>query len=244
MIRIVHGEAQTRQEATPRSMVVVIDALRASATLCALIHAGCESVRVAGSVEAALALKEKEPESLLVGEYDNRVPEGFDIDNSPTAIPGGEFGGRTAVFLSTNGARILLASEKAGKTLIGSPVNISVLTRWLVEELPAGWQLLLAAAGDKEERCDEDSASAVLLSEAIGPDIDPGQEELHNKWKSIIAASGLETLFRHSKHGKELVKRERGHDIAVCAAVDSIPAVPLVKKHEIVDGFPTCLITA
>ena len=65
---------------------VVIDVVRAFTVAHYAFLRGAEEIRLVPDVEAALAVREKQPEVLLAGEIGGLPIEGFDLDNSRRLI--------------------------------------------------------------------------------------------------------------------------------------------------------------
>src|SRR6185295_4619519 len=63
------------------SIVVVVDILRATSSICVAFAHGAESVIPLASIEESLAYKEKG--YLIAGERNGEMIEGFDMGNSP-----------------------------------------------------------------------------------------------------------------------------------------------------------------
>jgi 2-phosphosulfolactate phosphatase len=90
-------------------VTVVVDALRASATIASFLEFGATEVMVVEHVEQALAEKRRRPEVVLVGERECRRVEGCDYGNSPLrricpGLPG------PVVFTSSNCSRCCVAA--------------------------------------------------------------------------------------------------------------------------------------
>jgi len=114
-----------------RGAVVVIDVLRAFTAECFAFMAGAERILLAGTVEEALALKERFPGSLVMGEVDGLPVEGFDFSNSPSQVQAADLTGRTLVHRSSAGTQGVLRSPQADPLLVGSFVCASATARYL-----------------------------------------------------------------------------------------------------------------
>src|SRR5262245_51777463 len=91
-----------------KAVAVVVDALRASATITCLLQQGAEEVLVVKDVDQAYAYREAYPATLLVGERSGVRVKGFDFGNSPTEIQRADIRGERVVFTSTTGAQCLV----------------------------------------------------------------------------------------------------------------------------------------
>ena len=81
-----------------RGVTVIIDVFRAFSLEPFLIDQGAEALYAVETVETAWAMKERDPEIVLMGERHGRKLDGFDYGNSPAAVNGIDFHGKTIVF--------------------------------------------------------------------------------------------------------------------------------------------------
>ncbi len=101
-------------------VTVIVDALRASATIASLLEHGASEVMVVETVEQALAEKARRPEVVLVGERECLRVEGCDLGNSPLTgacplLPA------PVVFTSSNCSRCCVAAGEGSLTPGPSP---------------------------------------------------------------------------------------------------------------------------
>lgn len=75
---------QTCSRAT--GLVVVIDVIRAFTTAAFAFGAGAKSITLVSTVEEAISLRNRTPDSLIMGEVGGLPVEGFDYGNSPSAL--------------------------------------------------------------------------------------------------------------------------------------------------------------
>jgi len=233
LIRIAEGQegAELASRIGERAIAIVVDALRSSATLAAMLCAGARDVYVCSDVPTARKFAAGLDGALLAGERDSITPEDFDLGNSPVEAAASDLGGRQIVFTSGNGAPILVACSGAGTIVMGSPANARQVTGTAQRALAAGREVVIIPAMDHGEPCEEDTAAAALLAEVIGPDIDPAQELLIAQWLTRITEGGLEKLYRESGHGRELETLGFGRDLAAAATPDIYPALPKVLEY-------------
>ncbi len=84
ILQIERVDAQTAGEA--RGVVIVIDVIRAFTVAGYAFAGGAKRMWLVRKVDEALALREREPDALLVGEVVGRLIEGFDLNNSPSRM--------------------------------------------------------------------------------------------------------------------------------------------------------------
>jgi 2-phosphosulfolactate phosphatase len=104
-----------------KDLSIMVDVLRASTTITMALENFPEIIPVRSLEDATqLAMQHN---SILAGERDGAVVDGFDVGNSPLDIQ--KFKGKSLVLTTTNGTRILEGIK--GKTLIGSFVNAAAV---------------------------------------------------------------------------------------------------------------------
>lgn len=92
---------------------------------------GVQRIYLVSSIEEAFALKEKYPEYLLAGEKDGLAIEGFDLDNSPSALLSYELCGKTLVQKTSNGTKATLENLDADRVFVTGFSNSSQLVNYL-----------------------------------------------------------------------------------------------------------------
>ncbi len=146
----------TCSEAT--GIVVVIDVLRAFSTATYAFAAGAETITLVSIIAEALELRERNPQSLLMGEVEGLPIPGFDFGNSPPQFDGMDLPGRHLVQRTTSGTQGVVRSQKADILLAASFCNVGATARYIsvlapekatyaITGLrPGGW-------GDEEAAC-------------------------------------------------------------------------------------------
>ena len=143
-------------------VVVLVDILRATTTICTAVGNGVEAIIPVGTHDEARRLK---AEGFLVASEKDGVQVDFaDFGNSAFSFTRQAIGGRTLVYCTTNGTRALALAASAGSVVIGAFVNISALTDWL-----AGRQkdVVVLCSGWKNRFCLEDTLFAGALTERL-----------------------------------------------------------------------------
>jgi len=207
-----------------KAIAIIVDALRASATLATLFERGVCEVWVVPEVEQAWELKRQMPDALLVGERNSLKVEGFDFSNSPTEILQAQgLEGRRAIFTSTTGAKRILACKNATAVLVGTTVNASAVAKSakaLAEQ--NCFPVVIVASGvygRGEEWASEDIAAAWTIAERISGQIVQAPQRF---------SSRLEQAFLESLHGQELIALGLQSDVNWCAQADKVSSVPKV----------------
>jgi 2-phosphosulfolactate phosphatase len=95
--------------------VVVIDVIRAFTTAAYAFGAGAEAIYLVGSVDEALAFKDRYAGALAMGEDHGRRAVGFDFSNSPVEVSRADLTGRTMVQRTSAGTQGVVAATHADR---------------------------------------------------------------------------------------------------------------------------------
>lgn len=168
-----------------------VDILRATTTAVTIVWSGRRCLPVP-SPEAAYALANDLERPLLVGEWGGDLPEGFDVQNSPTAMESLDDHGRPAVLLSTSGTRLLHAASSADAVYAASLRNLTAQVTHLAAHYP---RVAVIGAGSKGEFRREDQFGCARIAAGL---VDAG-----------YAAGDRRTV--------EVMDRWRGEPVEACA---------------------------
>ena len=127
------------------SIVVINDIFRATSAICTAFEFGAKAIIPVDSIDRA---REFQKLGYLAGpERDAVKVEGFDFGNSPYDYIGDHVRDKEIVLTTTNGTRAIeMAKTESEMIVIGSFVNISALSKWLVKQkknvliLCSGWK--------------------------------------------------------------------------------------------------------
>ena len=125
-------------------IVVVIDVIRMSTSICTAFHYGAKSIRPMASIEESLAFKGKE-NYLVAGERESLKLEGFDLGNSPYDFMSDSIKGKEIVITTTNGTQAIQVARDSNELIIASLINEQAVLNHLdrchdnILILCAGW---------------------------------------------------------------------------------------------------------
>jgi 2-phosphosulfolactate phosphatase len=228
IVRVAHGVAGAISFRESHGPIVVIDALRMSATVIVALHLGMEVIPVA-TEEEAMAVKDKG--GFTAGERGGERLSGLDLGNSPTELlalerSSGDLSGKALALTTSNGVPALLAvADYSGAVLIGSPLNLSALATRINREALQELSLLLAGV-EEGKAAQEDAMTASLLLERLDGSI-------LSTLPSPIPVGDLETLFSSTPSGQKLVSLGYEEDVRLCASVDRYPVVPVFRAGRV-----------
>jgi 2-phosphosulfolactate phosphatase len=228
-VHLMAGEAGCRWAREHRAVAVVVDALRASATITLLLHRGASEVIVVKEVSEAYAYRRVHPESLLVGERGGLKVTGFDFGNSPTEVQGADIGGKCVTFTSTTGAQRLVDCLGAAAIVVGTPINATAVARWVAAMAQAAEApIVIIPAGlatDPGAIAEEDWLGAIVLAAHLDIPLHQASAKPFQHYQGLLQSSGLLAGFLTSAHGRRLVQLGFTDDIRVCTHVDLITDV-------------------
>jgi 2-phosphosulfolactate phosphatase len=211
-------------------VVVVVDILRATSCMTTAIAFGMKSIIPVATVEECRAYKQKG--YLAAAERDGKTVEGFDFGNSPYTYMDQSFHGKKLAVTTTNGTLAITKSKAAREVIIGSFLNLTAVTDYLIEQKH---DVLIVCSGWKGKLNLEDTVFA-------GAIIDIVKEHFNTENDSAIAAYALYDLVRKDIKGflkkASHVKRLKGlnirRDIIYCLQVDLYDVIPVLQGNELV----------
>ena len=218
--RYAGGESGARRAARAGSVVVVVDAFRASTTIAVLVSKGARVVPVASVEEAASARTD-----FRIGERGSAKVVGFDFGNSPTEIMGSEIPPGSKIALSTtNGTRVVDAARGARTILAGAFVNAGILAEELAGGTHDSAEVVVVGCGWEGRRASEDEAAAGAILHRLrsrGAELDGRARRVVEGYLSTSAMA-----LRNNSAARRLKRLGYEEDIEFCLAEDAVPVVP------------------
>jgi 2-phosphosulfolactate phosphatase len=112
-------------------LVIVIDILRATSSICVGFHSGVNLFRPVSHPEQALALEQKG--FIAAAERNGQKLEGFKLGNSPFDYLQNDLQNKNVAITTTNGTRCLHLSYEAEEIIIGSFLNLTAVANYCSE---------------------------------------------------------------------------------------------------------------
>jgi len=149
-----------------KSIVVIIDVLRATSTIATALHNGAKAIIPVETVAECIRIG-KQIDSITAGERDGQIAEGLEYGNSPFEYPAEFVKGKTLVLTTTNGTRLLhmALSANAKGIITGSFPNLSAVCDFLLKQKQ---NVILGCAAWKNRVNIEDSLFAGAVINRIG----------------------------------------------------------------------------
>lgn len=222
------------------SVVIVIDSLRATSTICQALASGAREVVPFLEIDDAIAAaaRDNRDEIVLGGERRGKQIEGFDLGNSPREYTPAAVGGRQVFITTTNGTRAMHHARLASRVLLASFLNLTAVIESVKDEpridiLCAGTdgqetgEDILAAGGIVHKLCRLPSTPERQLNDAAAM--------AGGRWSELVAKSQflgckvseqLATAMRDTPGGCNLIEIGMEQDLVDCAQIDRLSIVP------------------
>ncbi len=212
------------------SIVVVIDILRATSSICVAFHHGVRSILPVATVEEALELRKM---GMLAGaERDGEMLEGFDFGNSPFSYMDAKIKGKDLALTTTNGTvAINTAKILSYKVVIGSFLNFKALCEWLIAQKR---DVIALCAGWKSSFNLEDTLFAGALVYKLKKDFDfsYGRDScMAAEYLYMIGKNNMYKFLEDSSHRIRLEKLNIQNDIEYCLTPDLAPVIPVLFEN-------------
>ena len=214
------------------SIVVILDVLRASSAICTAFANG--AAKIIPVAEVAEAREYKSKGYLVAAERDGYVLDFADFGNSPFNFTADKVKGKTIVYSTTNGTALIKLASSAYKTVIGSFLNLSALTRWLIRQ---DKDILLFCAGWKNRFNLEDSVCAGAFAEGLLESrlfitICDSTHAAIDLWS--LASPDLSAYIEKAAQRTRLRDKNLDDCIKYCLTPDLTPVIPVMKNGSLI----------
>ena len=213
-------------------VTVVVDILRATTSICAALDHGVKEIIPVSGVEEAR--KHKHNGQVVACERDGAILDFADIGNSASEFMRDELIGKTIVFSTTNGTKIINMAKDADQVVVGSFVNLSSLGVWLKQQ---DKNVVIFCAAWKNLFNLEDTVFAGALSELLMEgnhfetvcDSVKGAIDLWHK-----AKADLPDYLSKSSHRNRLKHLVSDEDFRYTTQIDSTEVIPILKENRLI----------
>ncbi|MEJ5302941.1 MAG: 2-phosphosulfolactate phosphatase [Bacteroidales bacterium] len=209
-------------------IVVLIDILRATTSVCAALHNGVRAIIPVATLEEARVYKERG--FMVAAEREGIKPDFADMGNSAFNFMTPQVVGREIVYSTTNGTQAFELVKNEADIALGAFVNLSALAEWLMS---IDKHVLMLCSGWKGHFNLEDTVFAGALADKL---LASGRFEI--KSDASHAAIDLWSLARNDLMGylakaehRERLRRLGLDDVLEFTfTIDACPVVPLGRK--------------
>ena len=216
------------------NIVVIIDILRATSSICTAFCNGAEAIIPVAEVEEAKSYKEQG--WLVASEREGIKLDFADFGNSPFNFTRETVEGKTIVYSTTNGTGLInlaLLSEPAA-IVVGSFLNISALARWITKQEQ---NITLFCAGWKKRFNLEDTIFAGAVAERLMQ-----TNKYSTNCDSTLAAIDLWSMAKNDLRGyiEKAAQRSRLREknlddcIDFCLQHDFTAFIPILQNRRFI----------
>ncbi len=214
-------------------IVVVIDILRATSAMVAAFEHGVDRIIPVGTIEEARQYIGR-PGYIAAAERNGEVVEGFAYGNSPLAYVDRDLRGQTIVMTTTNGTKAINLAKEAKNLVIGSFLNLTVLSDWLVSQ---NENVLLLCSGWKDKFNLEDSVFAGAVMERLLASGKFGVEEdssIAAKYMYMSARDNFMSILKAAPRRRRIEQLQLLPDAKYCLTPDQSTVIPILREGELV----------
>ena len=149
-----------------RGITVIIDVFRAFTVEAFFAQNNAQRIIPVSSIQEAFAYRDAHPGTLLCGEREGVMVEGFDFGNSPSQIEPLDFTGKTVVHTTSAGTQGIANAINAEEIIGGSLVTAKAIATYIKKKNPAYVSLVCMGLGGKKQT-DEDTLCAKYIKSLL-----------------------------------------------------------------------------
>ncbi len=223
------------------TIVLMIDVLRASSTICAALDNSAKEVIAIDSVDKAVQLftNLSKESRFLGGERNGVKPSGFDAGNSPDDYPEESVKGKTVIVTTTNGTQLFQKCKRAKVKLVAGFINHTAILEYvdkIVNEDPSIKEISVLCAGNDSRLSYEDVLCAGAFINSMKKkyaDVQITDTAMAAKSLFNLHSVDLKHFIKSCEHSLFLEKIGFGKDIDTCLEFDKFPVVPIIIGNSI-----------
>jgi 2-phosphosulfolactate phosphatase len=202
--------------------------------MAAALEAGAEAIAVFSDLDTLTQASESWPveKRIRAGERGGAQVEGFELGNSPLALTHDMMAGRRLFMSTTNGTRCLTRIQNAPWVMAASLTTRRAVVKRLVEKQPG--TVWLVGSGWEGSYSLEDTVCAGAIVHEMLAQTGLAAKEIAGNDAAIAAMSlylqwhdQLLNLLQMADHGQRLLRLKNEEDLAYCAQLDVLEAVPV-----------------
>ena len=212
---------------------VIIDALRATSTIATALGNGCRAVYPVRTEQEAHIMYAARPDLFLAGERGGAKIPGFHLGNSPSECTEERLSGREMVLTTSNGTPLLLACAQAERIVTAAFINRAAVAEYCLQSADDS---VIICAGQGGRVSFEDTLCAGALADYMSAKVEGlalSDAAQIARLAFLTQADRLAEALLTSHAGQRLIALGYVADIAKCAALDSLRAVPIFADGKI-----------
>lgn len=217
--------------------VIILDVLRATTTMTVALAYGAKEIIPTENIATAVRVAKGSKNSLLCGERNGKIVDGFNLGNSPLEYTSEAVKDKSLIFSTTNGTLAIIKSKFAKSCLICSFVNITSIVDYVntIDE-----DFTIICSGKLNDFCLEDAVCAGMLLNKLsaGRNINMKDSEiaainLSNDLAMLLNVPSQDKIlkmFQLCEHGRYLSSIGFEKDLEFCSKIDSFPSIPIFRN--------------
>ncbi|MGC8866372.1 MAG: 2-phosphosulfolactate phosphatase [Bacteroidales bacterium] len=209
-------------------IVVLVDVLRATTSVCAALHHGVKAIIPVATLEEARVLKSQG--YMVAAEREGIKPDFADIGNSAFNFMTSLVKGKEIVYSTTNGTQAFELVKNEVDIVLGAFVNLSALASWLANQQK---HVVILCSGWKGRFNLEDTVFSGALAEKLTQSgifevqSDAGSAAL-DLWS--LARNDLMGYHAKAEHRERLRRLGLDDVLEFTFTLDTCPVVPLGRN--------------
>ena len=219
--------------------IIVLDVLRASSTITVALNNGAREVIPVASIESAVKISGSlfGEVTLRGGERNGKMIEGFNLGNSPLEYSESAVKGKSIIYCTTNGSVALAKSRYARALIVGSFLNLTTVVEFVKEEnkdflfICAGRINTIGYFSLEDAVCAGMMIQKLMKYESLELTLSDSAKAAHALYKTF--GRSILKMLKTSEHGRFLIEIGYADDLKICAAVDSVPVLPVQIENKI-----------
>ncbi len=208
--------------------VVVIDVLRATTVITTALANGAREIIPVSTLDFAMKISGDafRSQTLLCGERNTKMVEGFNLGNSPLEYRPEVVAGKSIIFYTTNGSKAIVKAKFSKNLFACSFNNLPAIARHMIQ-LNEDFEIICAGTNGLFNL--EDAVCAgVLINQIKKLTENPELSDSANA-SLILSNSNTKNLFNFlcsTEHGRLLIENGFEDDILVCSKIGSTDVIP------------------
>lgn len=223
------------------SVVLMIDVLRASTTICSALYHGAREIIPTEATEKAIQIFSNLSKEMrfLGGERNGSKPTGFDAGNSPSEYNPESVQNKTIIFTTSNGTKIFQKAKAANLRIIAGFVNHKAIIDYLFQHLSNNnnvKEINLLCAGNDGNLSYEDTICAGAFINSFNHifQIDEMTDSAHVALNLFrLHLNDMKDFLSSREHALKLKSLGFFEDIDLSLSFDTYPVVPVISNNSI-----------
>lgn len=208
--------------------VVIIDVLRATSVIVTALANGAKEVIPVSTVDFAMKVSGDafRSQTLLCGERNTKMVEGFTLGNSPLEYKPETVSGKSIILYTTNGSKSIVKAKFAENLFVGAFLNMNAIIKHLIK-LKKDVEIICAGTNGMFNLEDAVCAGYMvteLMEKAKNPiTTDPAMAAV-TLFKSL--GKNIPKMMTKTEHGKLLIENGFAEDVEECSRIGVLDVIP------------------